>query len=65
MTIQGHKTARQIREYNIKLKRLQKYENELRLLKIKEAHMNKTHTTIPICISSRMSFLVKKIYRMT
>lgn len=65
MSIQGRKTARQIKEYNIKYKNLQKYLNELRILKTKHARKIKCDIPLPIGVSSRMVFLTKKINRMS
>ena len=53
MSIQGRKTARQIKEYNIKYKNLQKYLNELRILKAKHARKIKCDIPLPIGVSSR------------
>ena len=65
MSLQNRKTARQIREYNIKHKRLEQYQNELRLLEIKKRHLIKSDTPLPLSVSSRMVFLTKKINRMS
>lgn len=63
--VHGRKHTRQIYEYNKKRKALQNYENELNLLQNKEKRMNKEGVTIPISISSRILFLLKKIDRMS